>query len=125
MSAGKPAIAPPHTGMADYIDESCAFLVGSSAEPASWPQDARHAIRTRRRRIDLASLECAYAESYAVATADPARYAAMSQAATARLRAHCSAALVEARLRSVLDQVALTGQAGPDRQPARAPESAG
>jgi glycosyltransferase involved in cell wall biosynthesis len=105
MSAGRPAVAPPHTGMADYVGEACAFLVESTAEPASWPQDPRHAIRTRRRRIDLGSLERAYRDSYEVATADPARYAAMQAAAVSALRAHCSAATVEARLRTILQDI--------------------
>ena len=103
MSAGKPAVAPAHTGMADYLDESCAFLVGHSAEPACWPQDSRLAIRTHRRRIDLETLEAAYRESFVVATQEPALYDAMSEAAVDRLRQHCSADVVERKLREFLD----------------------
>ena len=102
MSAGKPAIAPPHTGMSDYLDESCAFLVRSTPEPCDWPQDPRMALRTHRRRIDLGSLVAAYAESFAVSADGPERYLAMSRAATERLRWHCSSAVVESRLRAML-----------------------
>ena len=102
MSAGKPAVAPPHTGMADYVHAGCAFLVDSSAEPAGWPQDGRAAIRTHRQRIKLASLERGYRESFAVVGGEPARYAAMSAAATTQLRQHCSARIVEQRLRCVI-----------------------
>jgi glycosyltransferase involved in cell wall biosynthesis len=105
MSAGKPAVAPPHTGMADYLGEDCAFLVRSTAEPSAWPQDGRWAIRTHRRRIDLATLEAAYRDSFAVAADRPAAYAAMSLAATERLRRHCSGELTERRLRAVFDFV--------------------
>jgi glycosyltransferase involved in cell wall biosynthesis len=118
MSAGKPAVAPPHTGMADYLTPACGFMVGSSAEPASWPQDPRHAVRTRRRRIDLGSLERAYAESYRVATADPARYQAMSRAATQALRAHCSEAAAEPALRDIIAHALRGAASGPCGLPA-------
>ena len=80
MSAGKPAIAPPHTGMADYVTADCAYLVDSSAGPR------------------------AYVGCFLAAGADPARYDAMSGAATASLQRHCSAEVVLGRLRGVLDQ---------------------
>ncbi len=99
MSAGKPAIAPPHTGMADYITADCAYLVASSAEPTFWPQDPRRAVRACRRRIDAASLDRAYLQSFRDAHTDPARYDAMSLAATASLQRHCSAEIVLSRLR--------------------------
>ncbi len=102
MSAGKPSIAPRNTAMADYVDEQCAFLVRCSREPCSWPHDERALYRTMRWRIDFGSLVAAYAESYQVATEKPARYAGMSAAARESLRRHCSAAVVEQRLRSVL-----------------------
>ena len=102
MSAGKPALAPGHTAMADYAGPDNTFLLRSSREPCGWPHDTRHVYRTMRWRIDFGSLVTAYADSYAVATGDPARYAAMSAAATQALRAHCSQAVAEARLRRVL-----------------------
>ena len=104
MSGGKPAIAPPHTGMTDYVTEECAYLVDSSAEPTFWPQDPRRAVRTCRRRIDAASLDRAYVQSLADTRSDPARYDAMSRAATASLQRHCSAEVVLDRLRNVLAQ---------------------
>ena len=102
MSAGKPAIAPPHTGMADYVTAECAYLVGSSAEPTFWPQDPRRAVRTCRRRIDADSLDRAYLQSFEDARSDPSRYDAMSLAATESLRRHCSAATVLSRLRDAI-----------------------
>lgn len=113
MSAGKPAVAPPHTGMADYLDEDCAFLVRSSAEPCAWPQDRRFAVRTHRRRIDLASLEAAYRRSFEVVTAEPELYEAMSTAAWARLRGHCSMGVAEEGLRTVLATLVSAGPARP------------
>ncbi len=98
MSAGKPAIAPPHTGMTDYVTADCAYLLASSAEPTFWPQDPRRALRTCRRRIDAASLDRAYLKSFQDARGDPSRYDAMSLAATESLRRHCSASVVLTRL---------------------------
>jgi glycosyltransferase involved in cell wall biosynthesis len=102
MSAGVPAIAPPHTAMADYVDAANAFLVGSTLEPAAWPHDPLQKLRTTRHRIDAGSLAAAFRESYRVAKQDPARWRAMARQATARLQRHCSAAVVEERLRPVL-----------------------
>ena len=51
MAAGKPAIAPNHTAMADYITDDSAFPVSSSIELAAWPQDPRQVFRCVRYRI--------------------------------------------------------------------------
>ena len=103
MSAGKPAIAPPHTGMADYLSADCCFLIDSSAEPTFWPQDTRRALRTTRRRIDAASVDRAYRESFDTIRDNPERYEEMSQAATNALRRHCSVEIAESRLRRMVD----------------------
>jgi glycosyltransferase involved in cell wall biosynthesis len=90
LSAGKPAVAPVHTAMADYLNEENAFVVQSDYEPGIWPHDPRQAIRTRRHRLDFTSLLQAYGDSYAVASSDASRYALMAQTAHRRQRAHCS-----------------------------------
>lgn len=102
MSCGKPAIAPCHTGMEDYIDSRNTFLVRSSLEPAAWPHDPRRKFRTMRHRIDIESLADSFKESYRVAKEEPERYKAMSKNATQRLRAHCSHAVVKKKLQSLL-----------------------
>jgi glycosyltransferase involved in cell wall biosynthesis len=113
MSAGKPAVAPRHTGMQDYVDEGDAFLVETSLEPCAWPQDPRPRYRTFRHRIDAESLMRAFRESYRVAKDEPERYAQMSSRAAEALRRHCSQAVVEARLRAVLTRAAA---AAPSRE---------
>jgi glycosyltransferase involved in cell wall biosynthesis len=102
MSCGKPAIAPDHSGMADYVDEENAFIVESSPEPSAMPQDPRYALRSFRRRIDVESLVAAYREGYHVAKFQPERYARMSRNAYEALRRHCSLAVVEDRLSRIL-----------------------
>lgn len=102
MSAGCPAVAPRHTGLEDYVDDSTAFVVRSSLEPASWPHDPRHRITTFQHRIDAASLMAALSESHAVAAREPERYRRMSRNATARLRRHASRAIARERLHAFL-----------------------
>ena len=103
MSLGKPAVAPAHSGMKDYVDETNAFVVSSSREPASWPHDPRDKVRTFRQRIDMESLIEAFRRSYDVATGDPTEYRRMSTAATARLRRHASSEVVGPKLGIFLD----------------------
>jgi glycosyltransferase involved in cell wall biosynthesis len=102
MACGKPAVAPGHTGLADYIDPENSFVIRSSSEPTGWPHDPRHAFRTLRQRIDFQSLLDAYAASYRVAKSEPVRYASMSTAAHQALRHHCSRAGAAERLRKIL-----------------------
>ena len=106
MSAGRPAISPRNTAMADYVNPANAFVVHSHLEPSHWPHDPRQAYRTLRHRLDFGSLLAAYRESHRVARHEPARYAAMAEAARQTLQRHCSEALVVERLRDVLDATA-------------------
>jgi hypothetical protein len=105
MSAGKPALAPDHTAMADYITAENAFVLRSGAEWTHWPHDPRLVLRAFRYRLDWQSLFEAYTESYTVATSQRQRYQAMSQAATDALRAHCSRQVIERGLRKFLNQL--------------------
>ena len=114
MSYGKPAIAPCHTGMLDYLSSENAFLVRSTAEPASWPHDTRVAIRTLRRRLDFESLLKAYRDSYQVAKEAPDRYAAMAEQARLALQQHCSSSIIVRRLREFLALPAQSPQANSD-----------
>jgi glycosyltransferase involved in cell wall biosynthesis len=92
MSCGKPAIAPRHTSMLDYVDNENTFVVKSSLELSAWPHDWRQGYRTLRHRLDIGCLIEQYAESYRVAKTDHARYTAMSNHAVETMRAHCSKA---------------------------------
>lgn len=90
MACGKPAIAPRHTAMEDYIDEDVAFIVSSAEEPCCWPHDSRMLIRAHRHRLNWQSLRDACVESYRVATSEPERYLRMSRSSIDRLRDHAS-----------------------------------
>ncbi|WP_256585107.1 MULTISPECIES: glycosyltransferase [unclassified Pseudomonas] len=98
MACGKPAIAPNHTAMKDYIDDSVAFIVRSSEELTIWPQDTRIIYRTLRQRPDWGSLKTAYENSYRIAKEQPQMYRRMSDAAIERMRDYCGFVQVQRRL---------------------------
>jgi glycosyltransferase involved in cell wall biosynthesis len=100
MSAGKPAVAPNHTSMLDYLTPRNAFLVNSNPEPTAWPHDPLQRFRALRYRIDFESLVAAFRESFETAKTDPGRYAQMAAAAHETMRGHCSRALIHAKLAS-------------------------
>jgi glycosyltransferase involved in cell wall biosynthesis len=105
MSCGKPAIAPRHTAMLDYVNESCAFVIDSSSVIGTWPHDMRQAFRTLRKRIHFGSLVKAYKTSYYVAKNDPDTYKNMAAAAVESLRGYCSKSVVKNRLEQFLNSV--------------------
>jgi glycosyltransferase involved in cell wall biosynthesis len=107
MSCARPAIAPDHTAMRDYIDTQVAFVVKSSREPTPWPQDTRLLYRTLSYRPDWGSLKQAYQQSYAMARHEPDAYQALASAASERMRRHCDFAPAEQRLAAFI--------AGPER----------
>lgn len=98
LACGKPAVAPRHSALADYIDEEVAFVVGSWADATAWPHDPRIAYRTLRQQIDWSSLCSAYRQAFECYRQHPQRYQQMSHAAVERLREHCSLATAKARL---------------------------
>jgi glycosyltransferase involved in cell wall biosynthesis len=107
MSAGRPAVAPRHTAMIDYIDDDNAFVVSSRVRQSFWPHDERQAIRCLRHQISFADLVRAFQRSYAVGARDPQLYARMSAAAVEALRKYCSEEVVVARLIEVFAHIGI------------------
>ncbi len=105
LSAGVPAIAPTHTAMADYVDDSLALTVKCSPEPFCWPHDPSGVFATHRHRLNWQSLMEAFEAGYALATQRPADYREMSRNATRRLGEYASVAAVSARLAAFLPSV--------------------
>src|SRR5690554_2248525 len=105
LSCGKPAVAPRHSALADYINEDIAFVVDSSADATAWPHDPRIAYRTLRQQIDWSSLCKAFRAAYECYREDPERYQRMSGAAVKRMQQHCSIAIAKARLEPLLQQL--------------------
>lgn len=102
LSCGKPAIAPRHSAMRDYIDEDVAFVVDSWLDSSAWSHDPRLAYRTCRHQLNWESLVSAYRAAYHCAKSEPERYKHMSEAAIERMRTHCSQAVATERLKEFL-----------------------
>jgi hypothetical protein len=102
MSGQRPAIAPLHTAMLDYITPANAVIVRSNPEFCSWPHDPRNHLITARHSIEWPSLRDAYREAYRIATQDPGRWSAMAQNAATSVRAYCADDVLAPSLASFL-----------------------
>lgn len=102
MSGRRPAIAPLHTAMLDYIRPENAVIVASAIEFCSWPHDPRNHLITTRHRIEWPSLRDAYRQAYQIATADRPRWEAMAQAAADSVRAYCADSVLAPKLAAFL-----------------------
>ncbi len=111
MSAGRPAIAPDHSGMADYIRPANSFVVQSSDEWTHWPHDPRVLFRTFRRRIDWGNLHDSYLSSYEEAKFRKDEYGKRSAQARSDLQKHCSQQVALQQIETV---VALCKQRYPE-----------
>lgn len=106
LAAGRPAVAPRHSAIADYFDSGSGLVVESHPEPTSWPQDPDGRCTTTWHRLVWTSLRDRIAESYDVASHDRAGYARLSANARARMHALASDEAVWARLEPALDFLA-------------------
>jgi glycosyltransferase involved in cell wall biosynthesis len=98
MSCGKPAIAPRHSGIRDYINEDTAFVIESSLEPSYWPHDPRVTLRTLCCRISFESMVKALNDSYHLVKNSPDEYRKMGNAAKEMMSRHCSMAVTKRAL---------------------------
>lgn len=104
LAAGRPAIAPRHTAIADYFSADAGFVVESHPEPTSWPQDPDGRCTTTWHRLVWPSLHDAIRDSYSVANSS--RYEHLATNARASMAARAGAEAVWPRLKSALDSVA-------------------
>ena len=102
MSCGRPAVAPAHSAMRDYIAPDNGFVVASAPQQACWPQDERAVFRCHHHRISLQDLVRQFRQSYRVARDMPAQYERMSMAAIRSAEAFCSQDAVTATLTDML-----------------------
>lgn len=105
MAAGRPAVAPRHTAMLEYVSPDNAFVIADHHRPSFWPHDIRQASRCLRHQIEFADLVRRYRESFAVARDQPERYAGMSRAAVAALSTFCGDRVVTQRLGELFGQL--------------------
>lgn len=110
MSAGRPAIAPAHTAMAEYVHPDDAFIVQTSPEWSSWPHDPRRRLRCLAHRLNWDSLCAGFAAAARTVRDDPGRYRAMCDSAQRTLEQHCSVAVVRAALTRFLTTIEQAGR---------------
>jgi SAM-dependent methyltransferase len=126
MAAGRPAVAPRHTAMLEYVTPENSFVIASHGRPAFWPHDDRQAMRCLKQTISFASLVGAFRESYRVARTEPDRYARMSAAANASIAAFCSDDVVTRALNQVFNHIGVSARKpptmdSPSNNPRRSP----
>jgi glycosyltransferase involved in cell wall biosynthesis len=102
LAAGRPAIAPDHTAMADYLDPEVGFPIHSSPEPTAWPHDPSQRSSTTWARLSWSSLSDRLRESAEVALHDRRRYERLASAARARMQSFASRDVVRAAWRELL-----------------------
>jgi len=104
LCCGKPAIAPDHTAMADYVGSDYVFIVKSCLEPSCWPHDPTGMLLTHSNRLNWQSLMEAYQSSYA-ATKTAEAYQCLSGAARSAMHRFCSLERVGTELDVFLQHV--------------------
>jgi glycosyltransferase involved in cell wall biosynthesis len=102
MCAGRPAVAPAHTAMSDYLNSTNALLVRSDEDYCCWPQDTRCNFTTTRYRLEWSSLRDALSEAYRMTKSDPTQYAAISRAARVTMSRYCTDAAVASKIADFL-----------------------
>lgn len=116
MSCGKPALAPRHTSLLDYLDDANSIAIEATTEPCIWPHDERAVLRTLQYRVSWESTVAAFRHSLGVYREDPQTYRRMGAAAAAAMQRYCAIARVTDRIGAFLD-AATAGAA--QRDPSR------
>lgn len=105
LAGGRPAIAPKHTALADYMDAAVGFVPRTFPEPTYWPHDPEQRLETFRYRPLWSDLRDCFLASALVADQDPERYAALSHASRSRMSSYASHSAAADALRSALKQL--------------------
>jgi glycosyltransferase involved in cell wall biosynthesis len=112
LAAGRPAIAPAHTAMADYVDDRVGFVVRSHHEPTFWPHDPEKRTETYWHRLVWSDLRDHMLEAASVARRDRARYDALSAEARGRMADYAGLDVVAERLGRALASLECRPAAG-------------
>jgi glycosyltransferase involved in cell wall biosynthesis len=105
LAAGRPAIAPRHTAMADYMDGEVGFVVESHPEPTHWPHDPQRRFETTWHRLVWSNLKEQYLRSAQVAEHGRPTYLRMAAAGRTRMERTASREVAEHSLRKALSHL--------------------
>ena len=105
LAAGRPAIAPGHSGYADWVDAEVGIAVESHREPTSWPIDPLGRTSTEWHRTVWSSLKDAFIEAAAIADAEPSQYERLSSNARSRMAGRASVAEAAEILETTIERI--------------------
>ncbi|MEK6406220.1 MAG: glycosyltransferase [Acidobacteriota bacterium] len=105
LAAGRPAISPNHTAMADYLDDQLGFIIVSHPEPAQWPHDPERHCVSRWHRLVWQSLYDQIQAGYEVARKDTQGYQALASHARNKMSNFASVERVWPLLSAALDSI--------------------
>jgi glycosyltransferase involved in cell wall biosynthesis len=105
LAAGRPGIAPVHSGLADYFDEHLGFVVDSHPEPAAFPQDPDAHLATSWHRLVWSSLFEQLQASYRFVRDGHEQYPLMGLRARQAMEDYASAEAVQPELSRAIDSV--------------------
>ena len=111
LSAGRPAIAPVHTAMADYMSDDVGFVIRCSPEPFCWPHDPARIFTTHRQRLNWESLVQAFERSYAQALNAPHSYRQMAANAVRRMQDFASIEVLAGPLADFIQRALASAEA--------------
>lgn len=105
MAAGRPAVAPTHTAMGDYMDDSVGFAVESHPEPTFWPHDPDQRHETTWQRLVWSSLRDQIRAAADLATRDRPAYDALASRARERVLSYAGIEAVAGALGRALGRL--------------------
>src|SRR5262249_19546774 len=94
LSAGRPGIAPVHSGLADYFDDHLGFTIDSHLEPAPFPHDPEQRLATSWHRLVWSSIREQLQASYRFVQEDYEQYRTMGLRARQTMREYASEEVV-------------------------------
>lgn len=105
LAAGRPAISPNHTAMADYFHDQLGFVVASHPEPAQWPHDPERRCVSTWHRLVWQSLYDQIQASYEMASENTQGYQALASHARNQMSNFASVERVWTLLSAALDSI--------------------
>lgn len=114
LAAGRPAIAPAHTAMAEYLDDRVAFVIPSHPQPAHWPTDPQRRLTTIWHETSRDDLAKQLRISYEVALHDLPRYRSLATQGRQRMHLLASEESVRQQLSEALSRVQGSGFRHPE-----------
>src|SRR5262249_41900058 len=106
LAAGRPGIAPAHSGIVDYFDDHIGFPVDSQPEPAAFPHDPDKRLLTSWQRIVWTSLRDQLQAGYDFVRSGYEEYRAMASRARASMSDYAGHHTIRSKLNDAFEELA-------------------